>query len=235
MARNWRSPIFKKKSSSLIIHENVSKMMVFRVSSQNYSKDFLEIAYVNRRWCILSNAKNRRSKKFSFYFISHIDGVKRCKNWFLSQLLEFIGSVWSDTLYYESIELSLEAEDCVSHVCMFFPFFLFFIFCWCWHFLNKDWSFFGPSFEKEWSLLGPLNGLVRCVGPKLDTLLSCYFWCIAFHCLHWYVQSRPCSLLMEFQNCQCLGSICLAMIIGWHIFKRNLSFHPCTRLTVWSF
>ena len=34
-------PDFPKKSSSLIIHENVSKMMVFRVSSQNYSKDHL--------------------------------------------------------------------------------------------------------------------------------------------------------------------------------------------------
>ena len=82
------------------------------------------------------------ANKFSFYCISHINVVKRCKNWFLSQLLEFIGSVWSDTLYYESIELSLEAEDCVSHVCMFFPFFLFFIFCWCWLFRLFSFPFF---------------------------------------------------------------------------------------------
>ena len=37
--------------------------MVFRVFSQNYSKDLLQIAYVSRQLCILSNAKNRGSRK----------------------------------------------------------------------------------------------------------------------------------------------------------------------------
>ena len=61
--------------------------MVFRLFSQNYSKELLQIAYVNRKSCILSNAKDRRFKKFSFYLIARIDGVKTCKNWVLRQFL----------------------------------------------------------------------------------------------------------------------------------------------------
>lgn len=62
----------KKKISSLIIRENVQKTMVFRVSSQNYSKDFFQIAYVNRGWCILSNKKpqvqeNSPSSYFAYW------------------------------------------------------------------------------------------------------------------------------------------------------------------------
>ena len=39
--------------------------------------------------------KNAGPKKFSFYLISRIDGVKMCKNWFLSKSLEIEASVWS--------------------------------------------------------------------------------------------------------------------------------------------
>ena len=89
-------------------------MMVFRVFSQNYSKDLLQIAYVNRQLCILSNAKNRRSKKFSFYLISRIDGVKTCKNWFSRQFLEFEAYVCLDTAYSESTEQFLVVEEWVT-------------------------------------------------------------------------------------------------------------------------
>ena len=63
------------------------------------------------------------ANKFSFYLISHINGVKTWKNWFLFQLFEFEGSVRSDTAYYESIELSL---ICL-HVFLCFSFFSSFI------------------------------------------------------------------------------------------------------------
>ena len=39
--------------------------------------------------------KTAGPKKFSFYPISRIDGVKTCKNWFLSKSLEVEASVWS--------------------------------------------------------------------------------------------------------------------------------------------
>ena len=39
--------------------------------------------------------KTAGPKKFSFYLISRIDGVKTCKNWFLSKSLEVEASVWS--------------------------------------------------------------------------------------------------------------------------------------------
>ena len=39
--------------------------------------------------------KTAGPKKFSFYPISHIDGVKTCKNWFLSKILEVEAFVWS--------------------------------------------------------------------------------------------------------------------------------------------
>ena len=39
--------------------------------------------------------KTAGPEKFSFYLISRIDGVKTCKNWFLSKSLEFEASVWS--------------------------------------------------------------------------------------------------------------------------------------------
>ena len=39
--------------------------------------------------------KTAGPEKFSFYLISRIDGVKTCKNWFLSKSLEVEASVWS--------------------------------------------------------------------------------------------------------------------------------------------
>ena len=39
--------------------------------------------------------KTAGPKKFSFYPISRIDGVKTCKNWFLSKTLEVEAFVWS--------------------------------------------------------------------------------------------------------------------------------------------
>ena len=39
--------------------------------------------------------KTAGPKKFSFYPISRIDGVKTCKNWFLSKSPEVEASVWS--------------------------------------------------------------------------------------------------------------------------------------------
>ena len=90
--------------------------MVFRLFSQNYSKELLQIAYVNRKLCILSNAKDRRFKKFSFYLISRIDGVKTCKNWFLRQFLEFEASVCLDTAYSLSTEQFLVVEEWVTDI-----------------------------------------------------------------------------------------------------------------------
>ena len=142
-------PVFPKKNLvRLIFAKKLLKMMVFRLFSQNYSKELLQIAYVNRKLCILSNAKDRRFKKnspstsfriltalkhvktrflanflslkhlydlifhilkilkrayelksvsvankFSSCLILHINRVKTCKNWFLSQFLEFEASV----------------------------------------------------------------------------------------------------------------------------------------------
>ena len=57
-------PDFPKKSGSADFCKKLLKMMVFRLFSQNYSKDLLQIAYVNRKLCILSNAKDHRFKKF---------------------------------------------------------------------------------------------------------------------------------------------------------------------------
>ena len=91
-------------------------MMVFRLSSQNYSKELLQISYVNRKLCILGNANDRRSKKFSFYLISRIYGVQRCKNWFLRQFLEFEASVCLDTAYSLSTEQFLVVEEWVTDI-----------------------------------------------------------------------------------------------------------------------
>ena len=58
--------------------------------------------------------KTAGPKKFSFYLISHIDGVKTCKNSFLGQILKFEASVWLDTSYFENMEECLWAEECVT-------------------------------------------------------------------------------------------------------------------------
>jgi hypothetical protein len=71
----------------------------------------LQIAYVNRQLCILSNAKRKFPEKFSFYLILRIDDVKTCKNWFLRQFLEFEVPVCPDTAYSECAELYLGAEE----------------------------------------------------------------------------------------------------------------------------
>ena len=58
--------------------------------------------------------KTAGSKKFSFYLISHIDGVKTCKNSFFGQFLEFEASVWLDISYFENTEECWWAEECVT-------------------------------------------------------------------------------------------------------------------------
>jgi len=70
----------------------------------------LQIAYVNRKLCILCK-KTAGSKKFSFYLISRIVGVKTCKNWFLREFLEFEASVCLDTAYSLSTEQFLVVEE----------------------------------------------------------------------------------------------------------------------------
>ena len=63
--------------------------------------------------------KTAGPKKFSFYLILRIDGVKTCKNWYLSPFLEFEALVWTDIKYIESTEQSLVAEECVTGVLTF--------------------------------------------------------------------------------------------------------------------
>ena len=99
--------------------DNIAKIMVFRDFTENYSNDLLQIAYISRHLCILSNPKIHRSEKFSLYLISRINGVKMCKNLFLSQLLEFEATVRPDIACFESPEECRSWRVCQSHVFTF--------------------------------------------------------------------------------------------------------------------
>ena len=55
--------------------------------------------------------KTAGPKKFSFYLILRIDGVKTCKKRCLGQFLEFEALVCPDTAYSECAELYLGAEE----------------------------------------------------------------------------------------------------------------------------
>ena len=126
-AWNWQSRIFKKKSGSLIIHENVSKMMVFQVFSQNYWKHLLQFAYVNRQFCILSNAKRTAGpEKFSFYLLSRIYGVKTYKNWLFKQ----ISWVWNICMVSLLLCFYVSMFLCSLYLCLFVSMFLLFL-CFC--------------------------------------------------------------------------------------------------------
>ena len=70
------------KALCFFLQTKLLEMIVFQLCSQNNFQELLQIAYVNRKLCTLSNAKDCRSKKFSFYLISRIDGVEMCKNFF---------------------------------------------------------------------------------------------------------------------------------------------------------
>ena len=60
--------------------------------------------------------KTAGSKKFSFYLISRIDGVKTCKNWFLRHFFEFEVSVRLDTAYWLSTDQFLVVGEWVTDI-----------------------------------------------------------------------------------------------------------------------
>ena len=70
--------------------------------------------------------KTAGPKKFSFYPISRIDGVKTCKNWFLSKSLEVEASVWS-LFFFVSMFLCFIVPGSLCFDVSLFPCFCFYV------------------------------------------------------------------------------------------------------------